>query len=124
MNHTQRIAEALEVDDLAFSEEADRIGDVAVVAEAKDIVIGLACLLLCRKVFREVCYRVAGGLEGVRVPRHTACRNGIESGRVVNKVRVEAALFNLLEREVARKLINNRAYHFHVRQLLGSYLML
>ena len=39
--------EALEVDDLALAKEADRVGDVVVVAEAQDVVVGLARLLLC-----------------------------------------------------------------------------
>ena len=35
------------MNDLAFAEEADRVGNVAVIAEAQDVIIGQARLLLC-----------------------------------------------------------------------------
>ena len=47
LNDTQRVTEALEVHDLAFAQELDGIGNVGIVAESKDVVIGLARLLLC-----------------------------------------------------------------------------
>ena len=43
----QALAEALEVHDLPLAQESDGVGDVRVVAEAKDVVIGNAGLLLC-----------------------------------------------------------------------------
>ena len=47
------IAEALEVHDLAFAQELDGIGNVGIVAESKDVVIGLARLLLCCELIRR-----------------------------------------------------------------------
>lgn len=120
LNDTECIAEALEVDDLALAQEADRVGDVVIVAEAQDIVVGFSRLLLCCEVLRQVGDRVAGRLEGVCVPRHAACRDGIESGGMVDEIGVEAACLDLLGREVAGELIHDRADHLHMRELLGT----
>ena len=51
----QVLAEALIMDDLARSEKADRILDVGIVAEAQDIVIGRARLLLSKGFVNMTC---------------------------------------------------------------------
>ena len=57
LRQAQTFAEPLEVDDLTGTEELDDIVDIRVVAEAEDIVIGNAGLLLCcdfvRTTFRS-----------------------------------------------------------------------
>ena len=60
---TIRFAEALVMDYLALSEEADRVTDVRVVGETEDIVVGCAGFLLCGEVFVKVGYDVALRLE-------------------------------------------------------------
>lgn len=46
-HETQRLTEALEMDDLALAQEADDIIDVRVVGQAQNVVIRYARLLLC-----------------------------------------------------------------------------
>ncbi len=43
----EKLAEALEVDNLARTEELDHLVDVGIVAQAKNIVVGCASFLLC-----------------------------------------------------------------------------
>lgn len=45
--HVERIAEALIMDDLPFTEEAERIEYIGIVNEAEQIIVGDASLLLC-----------------------------------------------------------------------------
>ena len=47
LDHAHTFPEALEVDDLALTKEADGITDVGVIAEAQDVVVGGAGLLFC-----------------------------------------------------------------------------
>ncbi len=44
----EKLAEALEVHDLALAEELNDLVDVGIVAQAKNIVVGCAGFLLCR----------------------------------------------------------------------------
>lgn len=46
-SQTESLAETLEVDDLPGTQETDDVGDVGIVAQAEDIVVGNASLLLC-----------------------------------------------------------------------------
>jgi hypothetical protein len=50
-----RFAEPLEVDDFAFAQELDDVVHVRVVAEAENIVVGHAGLLLCCNGKRTTC---------------------------------------------------------------------
>lgn len=47
LHQPQSLAEALEMDDLSRPQEADGIGDVRVIGETEDVVIGDPGLLLC-----------------------------------------------------------------------------
>lgn len=46
------LAKTLEMDDFTFPQKANDITDIWVVREAKDIIIGDACLLLCCDLVR------------------------------------------------------------------------
>ncbi len=45
----EKLAKTLEVDNLALPEELDNLVDVGIVAQAKNVVVGCASLLLCRR---------------------------------------------------------------------------
>ena len=47
----QSFAKPLKMHNLAFPQETDRVADVRVFDKAQDVVIGRACLLLCRHIF-------------------------------------------------------------------------
>ena len=46
-NHSERFAEALEVDDFALPQETDRRDDIGVIHQLENVVVGRARLLLC-----------------------------------------------------------------------------
>ena len=65
------LAEALEMDDLPLSEETDDIGNIRVVTQPQDVVIGNSCLLLGSQILGQVADDVAldghgGGGPGFR----------------------------------------------------------
>ena len=108
--------------DFPFAKEADRVGNVTVVAEAQDVIVGQPRLLLGGKVFRKVGNGVAGGLGVRRGERLAAGRNGVDARGVVHEIGRKAAFLNLFGREVSCKLVNYRRNYFLMCQLLRSYL--
>jgi len=57
--------------DLTGAEEFKRVTHIRVVYQAQEIVVSQASFLLCRKIFKQVGDRVAGGLNRCRAPGHT-----------------------------------------------------
>ena len=105
-------AEPLEMDDLPLPQEPDGIVDVRVIAQAQDIVVGKAGLLLRRQVLRQVGDHVAGDLNRSGAPRKAGGCGGVDPCGVVHKVGVKASGFDLLLCQVACKLVDNGANHF------------
>ena len=120
---TIRFAEALVMDYLALSEEADRVADVRVVGETEDIVVGCAGFLLCGEVFVKVGYDVALRLEIGRGERSSRGGDRVDAGRMVNEVITEAAGFYLVDGESLCELIKYSRYHLNVRELLCTYIV-
>ncbi len=116
----QSLAEALEVHDFTRAQEFDGVAHVGVVGQAQDVVVGHARLLFRREVFGQVADDVALGLERFGRPRHAAGGDGVKAGGVVDKILVEALLFDLVNRQVARELVDDGADHFDVAQLLRA----
>lgn len=113
-------AEALIMHNFSLPQELYGVAHVGVVAQQKNIVIGNARLLLCCQILVEVCYGVTGGLERCRIKRNTVGIHRVNSGRVVGKVRRKAAGLDFLNGKIARKLVHNGAYHFHMPKFLGA----
>ena len=64
LHGAQGVAEALEVHDFAFAEEANDVFDVGVVDQAQDVVVGQAGLLFGRQVLVQVGQGIASRLQG------------------------------------------------------------
>ena len=56
---TLRLAESLIMNDLSLSEEPDRIDNIRIVTEAKNIIIGHTRFLFGCKVLMDIGYRIA-----------------------------------------------------------------
>lgn len=110
--------EALEVHDLARTQEFDDITHVRIVGKAQNVVIRHARLLFRSQVLCEVRDGVARDLHGARRPRVTRGELWENARRVVDKVRLEPSLLDLLLGQIARKLVNDRADHLEMPQLL------
>lgn len=106
--------------DFPFAKEADRVGNVTVVAEAQDVIVGQPRLLLCCKVLGKVGNGVAGRLGVRRGERLAAGGNRVDAGGVVYEIGGKSAVLNLLGGEVSGKLVNYRRNYLLVRQLLRS----
>ena len=120
LDHAHTFPEALEVDDLALTKEADGITDVGVIAEAQDVVVGGAGLLLCPHVLGDVGDGVALGLEIGRGEGHSCGGNGVDPGGVIHEIGIKTGLLDLLHGEVAGKLVHDGADHFQMGQLLRA----
>lgn len=70
------------------------------------------------QVLCEVRDGVARDLHGARRPRVTRGELRENARRVVDKVRLEPSLLDLLLGQIARKLVNDRADHLEMPQLL------
>ena len=95
LGYAECFTKALEMDYLAFTQEADRVAYIGVVCEADYIVIGRACLLFGSHVFVQIGDDIALGLEICRGEGDSRCGNRVDAGGVVNKIGVEAALLYL-----------------------------
>ena len=116
----QGLAEALVVDDLPLAQEADDVADVGVVAQAQDVVVGDAGLLLGGHILGEVGENVALDADACGIPGCAGGGSGVDAGRVVHEVGLVSGLFDLLGRHVARELVDDCADHLKVSQLLGT----
>ena len=88
-------------------------------------VIGKWTLLLqrcsiCCHILKQVGDRVALGLEGHRAPRRAGSELRVDTRGMIDKVGIKAALPDLLGRQVAGELIDDRGDHLHVRQLFRT----
>lgn len=109
------------MDDFACAQELDRVAHVGVVGKAQDVVVRHAGLLLGGEVLVQVGERVARDGDSAGAERHPRGRDRVHAGCVVDEVRVEALLPDLLGRQVPRELVNDRADHLEVRQLFRAY---
>lgn len=73
---------------------------------------------ICCQVFGQIRDGVAGDLHGARRPGIARSKLRENARRVVNKVGIKAALFELLRRQISRKLMNDGANHLEMPQLL------
>ena len=121
LHQPQSLAEALEMDDLSRPQEADGIGDVRVIGETEDVVIGDPGLLLGGQVLREVGNGVAGDLHGSGGPGVAGGKLGEDPGGVIHKISLKARVLDLLLRQVPGQLVDDGPHHFQVSQFLGSY---
>jgi len=120
LNHTQRFAEALEVDYLALAEELDDVVDVGVVGEAEDVVVGDARLLLCGEVLLEVGDVISLGGDshsGKGLARGGA---GVDAVAVADEVFIEAACLDLGGGKVAGELIEYGGDHLGVAEFFRA----
>ena len=73
---------------------------------------------ICCHILEQVGDRIPLGLERHGAPRRAGGELRIDTGRMIDKIGVEAALFDLFGRQVAGELVHNSGDHLHVRQLL------
>ena len=117
----QGVAEALEVYDFAGTQELDWLAYIGVVDQAQQVVVGGAGFLLGGKVLKQIGDRIALALQRGSRERDAGRRLRIDTGGVVDKVGVKAAFLDLLGRQVARQLIDDRSNHFLMGKFLRAY---
>ncbi len=117
----QALAEALVVHDLPRAQEADGVAHIRFVrAEAQDVVVGHAGLLLRGEVLMDIRQGVPRGVDRHGRERVPGGADGVDPGGMVHEIGVVAGFLDLLGRQVARKLIDDGADHLKMRQFFGA----
>lgn len=117
----QSLAETLIVYDLPLAQETDDIVHIRIVAQAENIIIGHARLLLRSQVFIEVGDDITLDRHACRAPRETRGSRGVYSGSAIDKIGVKPGLLDLLNAHLSRKLVDDSAYHLKMAKLLCAY---
>ena len=108
------------MDDLAFSQEADRITHIRIGYYTQDVIVRCTGFLFGSKVFKKVSDGIAFRLELVGIKRNPAGCLRPNGGSVIDIVRCKALGFQLFSRKSAGQLVHDGSDHFHVGQLLGT----
>lgn len=114
------LTEALIMDYFPLPQELYDVVYVWIVAEPQDVVIGRARLLLCRHVLGKVGDHVALHGHGCGVPRKARSRRWVYARRVVYEIRIKPGLSDLVDAHGARELMDYRADHLKMPQLLRA----
>lgn len=115
---TERLAEALIVDDFALAQELNDVAHVGVIHEPQNVIVGHARLLLGGEVLVEVGNRVALDLQIRGGKRLARGGGGIGAHRVVHEVFIKAARLDLLGGEVTGQLMDDGGNHLRVPHLI------
>ena len=110
------------MDDLSLTEIFDDVADVGIVAEAENVIVGDARLLLCRQILVQVCDDVALDADIFHIKGNACGGDGINARGMIHKIGGKGSSLNVLYLEIAGELVNDRRYHFEVCKLLGAYL--
>ena len=108
------------MDDFPFSQEPDRVADVRILYNAKDIVVRGPRLLLRRQIFEKIRERISLGLKLAGVEGNAARRLGPDPRGMIDLIRPKALLYQLLRGKIAGQLVDNGGDHLQMRQLLGA----
>ena len=120
LSDSQGVSKALIVHDFALAQIAQRVTHVGVVAQADEVVVGHARLLLCRQVFVEVGNYVALNTDILHIIGHARCRHGVNTRCMVNKIRCKRRIDDLFLGDVSCQLIKNCGYHFDVGEFFRA----
>ena len=113
-------AEALKMNNLSCTEEADGLDNIRLLDKPENVVISAAGFLLCCKVFMKICDRVSLRLKFTGVKRNTAGCLWPDSDCVIHIIRSKTGFLDFFRRESPCQLMNNGSHHFQMSQLLGA----
>ena len=106
--------------DLPLAEELDGLPDVGVVAEAEDVVVGHAGLLLGGQILVEVGDHIPLDPHVLHVKGHARGGHGVETQRVIHEVGGEGGVLDLLLREVAGELVQDGGDHLQMGEFFRA----
>lgn len=109
--HPECFAKTLEVYDLPGTQETNRIYNVRVFYDTKNVIVSGAGFLLCSHIFHKVSNRIAFGLEFTGILWNTTGSLWPYGKGVVNIVRTEARGFDFLWSQVSGKLVYDGCNH-------------
>ena len=108
------LSETLEVYDFSFPQISDNGVHIGVIGKAQNVVIGRSGFLLSAHIFGQISDHITFDTDCGCRPREAGSRGRIDACRMVDKISVKSALFNLLRGQVSCQLMKNGAYHFQM----------
>lgn len=120
-HHAERLAETLEVDNLALPQKPNGSNDIGIIHKAQNVVIGRASLLLGSHILGQIRNGIALGCKRHGTEGRPACGLRIDTCREVDKVSVKALSLDLLRRQIPRQLMHNRPDHLQMCQFFRTY---
>lgn len=122
LGQTNGLAEALEMDDLALSEETNHIIDIRIVAKTKNVIIGYPGLLFCSHILGKVGNDITLDADTSCVPGRSGSCSGIDACGMIHKIGSKGStVSDFFVGEFPGELVDNGADHLQVAQLLGTY---
>ena len=118
LRDAEGIPKPLIMHDLTLPEELDGLADIGIVAEAEDVVVGDAGLLLGRQILMEISEDVPLDAHVFHVKGHPRGGDGVDPRGMIHKVGGEGGVLDLLLGQVAGELVEDGGDHFEVGQLL------
>ena len=121
LSAAESVPEALVVNHFAFPQEADRIGNVGVVDQAEQIVIGHAGFLLGGEILVQIGENVTFHGECAGAERRTVGALRINAGGVIGEIGGKGTVCDLFFGKIRRQLVQDRPHDFQMREFLGAY---
>lgn len=114
LHDAETFAETLIVHNFSFTQKFDRFSDIWIFYQTQDVVICGAGFHFSGEIFRQICDRIAGGLERQRTERRSACCLWPYANRMIYIVRFESAGFYFFHGEIAGQLVDDGGNDFEV----------
>ena len=108
------------MNNLTLSQEADRGGHFRIPDSPQYVVISGTRLLFGSQILSQVGNNIALGLEFAGIERDSSGSLRPQSGGMIDIIRTKTRVLNFFHGEILGQLINDSAYHFKMRKLLGT----
>lgn len=115
-----RFTETLVMYDFTFAQELDRIAYIGIIDQTEQIVVRGSCFLFGSHIFVQIGDRITFDADVLHVKRYTGRGNRINTYGVIDKVCVETGLFNVLNAQIFRQLMQDCRYNFKMRQFFRA----
>ena len=122
LGDAQQFAKSLIMNDFPLPQEFNGFTNVIILDNTQDIVISAPGFLFCGHILMKVRNHVSLGLELTCVKRYPSCRLGPDTGGMVDIVRSEALLYQLVCSQSLCQLMDDGSHDFQVGKLLCAYI--
>lgn len=106
------------MNDFPCPQKLDDIVHIRIVTEPQNVVISDAGFLFRGQILCQIRNQVTFYGHGCGIPRESGGCCGINACGVIHKIRIKAALLDIVITEIPRQLVHDRANHLKMPQFL------